>query len=180
MGGVKQLALCETAEGKGPLVVAAFDAICPVCDDMVVVLGHEAERVAAALGERPFHRVEADADAAMFESVRAGLRAAQAIDAGATVVLQPGDHPEVGRETLETLVDWSLKRPLRAIIPVYGGSGGHPVLIPAPVAAVVIETRCEEGLGRFWSEHPELCERVEVADAAVVRDIDTVRDLEKR
>jgi CTP:molybdopterin cytidylyltransferase MocA len=177
MGGAKQLALWQTAEGAKPLVAAAYDTIRPICGEMVVVVGHEADAVAAALGERAFHRVDADPDAPMFESVRAGLIAARAIDVEATVVLQPGDHPEVARSTLEALEDWSLKRPVRAIIPEYGGRGGHPTLIPAGIVARLVIAHCPRGLGQFWADHPELCQRVAVEDASVVRDVDQARDL---
>ena len=80
MGGTKQLVTWKAADGSKPLVAAAYDAIRPICDEMVVVLGHEAESVAEALGDRAFHSVVSDPDEPMFESIRAGLRAARAID----------------------------------------------------------------------------------------------------
>jgi molybdenum cofactor cytidylyltransferase len=177
MGRTKQLVEWPAANGAKPLVAAAYDAIAAVCDGMVVVLGHEADAVAAALGNRAFHRAASDPDAPMVESIRAGLRAAQSIDADTTVVLQPGDHPEVHRATLATLVDWSQKRPDRAIIPEHLGRGGHPVFIPAPVAEIVIAAACPGGLGDLWLANPKLCVRVPVDDVAVIRDVDTVEDL---
>ena len=73
--------------------------------------------------------------------------------------------------------DWSLKRPVRAIIPEYGGRGGHPTLIPAGIVARLVIAHCPQGLGQFWADHPELCQRVAVEDASVVRDVDQARDL---
>jgi molybdenum cofactor cytidylyltransferase len=115
----------------------------------------------------------------MFESIRAGLRAALSIDAAATVVLQRGDHPDVGAETLVALAVWSRKRPAQAIIPEYGGRGGHPVFIPATLASILIAADCPTGLGDFWLANPESCLRVPVADATVVRDVDTADDLKR-
>jgi molybdenum cofactor cytidylyltransferase len=183
MGRTKQLVAWPSDEGPKPLVAAAFDAVRPICDAMVVVVGHEAVAVASALGERAFHVVHADPDAAMFESIRVGLRAAREIDREATVVLQPGDHPEVKAETLKVLQDWSLKRPVRgpsggrAVIPEFGGRGGHPALIPAGVVEALIRAEGAGGLGAYWAEHPELCVRVPVEDPSVVRDVDTAADL---
>jgi len=177
MGGTKQLVPWHTPVGDKPLVAAAYDAIRPICDEMVVVLAHAADEVAAALSDRPFHRSMSDADDPMFESIRVGLRGARRLDPKATVVLQPGDHPDVSPSTLELLKDWSLKVPIRAIIPQYGDRGGHPVLIPSDLAAQLIQTECPAGLGQFWLDHPELCHRVTVEDAGVVRDLDTVADL---
>lgn len=177
MGRTKQLATWATPSGTKPLAAAAYDAIRPICDEMIVVLGHEADAVADALGQRPFHRVPGDADLPMFESVRAGLKRARAIDSNATVVLQPGDHPEVSLKTLEMLAEASVREPTRAAIPQYGGRGGHPVFIPSNIVELLLEVNCPTGLGDFWITHPELCVRVPIDDAGVLRDIDTQNDL---
>jgi molybdenum cofactor cytidylyltransferase len=177
MGGKKQLKPWRTAEGDKPLIAAAYDVVRPICDEMVVVLGHAAEEVAAALGDRAFHRVQSDEAAPMFESIRAGLCAARQIDEAATVVLQPGDHPEVSAATLRALSDSLLKRPMQAIIPQLADRGGHPVLIPPNISQMLIDVGCPHGLGQFWLDHSELCYRVPVDDPTVVRDIDTPADL---
>ena len=62
MGGTKQLKLVADCRRREAARRAAYDAIRPICDEMVVVLGHEADAVAAALGDRPFHRAESDPD----------------------------------------------------------------------------------------------------------------------
>jgi molybdenum cofactor cytidylyltransferase len=177
MGRTKQLVEWPAAGEPKSLVAAAYDAIRPICDDMVVIFGHEADAVVAALAGRSFHRASSDPDAPMFESIRAGLRAAQSIDRDASVLLQPGDHPEVAAGTLATLADWSLKGSVQAIIPEYRGRGGHPVLIPPAVADVLVAAACPSGLGDFWRANPELCIRVPVEDPAIVRDIDAAADL---
>jgi molybdenum cofactor cytidylyltransferase len=178
MGGTKQLATVTIAGVEKPLIAAAYDAIKPICDDMVVVLGHEADAVASALGDRLFHRAASDPDAPMFESIRAGLRAAQSLDEAATVVLQPGDQPRVLRTTLDALVESSRRHDTKAVIPQFGREGGHPVLIPPNIATHLIEGDCPRGLGDFWLKQPELCVRVAVNDSAVVTDIDTPGDLQ--
>jgi molybdenum cofactor cytidylyltransferase len=177
MGGTKQLAIWTTGEGPKPLIAAAYDSILPICDEMVVVLGHEADAVAAALAGRPFHRVDGNPDAPMFESIRAGLRAALTIDPTATIALHPGDHPEVSPATLRTLTDWSLQRPVEAIIPQIGERGGHPALIPPQLASLLIDADCPQGLGEFWLSNPDFCFRAPVNDLSALRDIDVPSDL---
>jgi CTP:molybdopterin cytidylyltransferase MocA len=177
MGGKKQLTPWFTATGTIPLVAAAYDAIRPVCDEMVVVLGHAANEVAAALGARPFHRAESDPDAPMFESIRAGVRFAERLNSAAAIVLQPGDHPEVATSTLGILIKCSLECPELTIIPEYARRGGHPVIIPPKIAGLLLEAECPAGLGQFWLDHPELCRRVSLDDPNVVHDIDTPADL---
>ena len=177
MGRTKQLIDWPTAEGTKPLVAAAYDAVRPICDEMVVVTGHEAEAVAAALAVRPFHRVDSDPDAPMFESIRTGLERAFSLDPIATVVLQPADHPEISATTLTVLTQWSIQRPAQAVVPEYRGRGGHPVFIPAAVAQNILAANCPSGLADFWLRHPELCVRLLVDDPTVARDIDTPADL---
>ena len=177
MGGRKQLTPWPTSAGKIPLVAAAYESIRSICDGMVVVMGHDADAVAAALGDRPFHQSESDPHVPMFESIRAGLRVALRIDAEAAIVLQPGDHPEVATSTLDVLTNCSLEHPDHTIIPEYDGRGGHPIIIPPHIAALLVNAECPAGLGQFWLDHPELCHRVPVDDPSVVRDIDTPADL---
>jgi molybdenum cofactor cytidylyltransferase len=177
MGSTKQLKMWPAADGPKPLICAAYDTIRPICDEIIIVLGYEADRVAEALQGRSFLRIESSADQPMIESIRAGLRAASTIDPKATVVLQPGDHPEVLGATLQSLTQTACARPDQAIIAEYNGRGGHPALIPARVAEVILASQCPDGLGQFWLEHPEMCHRFAVDDATILRDIDTPADL---
>jgi molybdenum cofactor cytidylyltransferase len=177
MGRTKQLVSWPRADGLIPLVAAAYDAISNICDEMIVVVGHEATAVMAALGDRPFHPVQSDPDAPMFDSICAGIKVAQSIDSDAVVVLQPGDHPEVALETLNALSDMSGDRTSQAVIPEFFGRGGHPVLIPPAVAMRLLEHECPTGLGDFWMAHPELRVRFPVVDPGVCRDIDKPGDL---
>jgi len=177
MGRTKQLIDWCAADGPKPLVAAAYDAIQPICGDMVVVVGHDAEAVAAALGHRMFQRALSDPDGPMFDSICVGLTAALRIDPRATFVLHPADHPEVDATTLRTLTNWSLQRPNAAIIPEYRGRGGHPVLIPPVVAQRILAADCPTGLAGFWTAQPDLCCRMPVDDPAILRDIDTPSDL---
>ena len=176
LGGSKQFYPWPTAEGEKPLVAAAFDAIAPVCRSMIVVLGHRAGEVAAVLGKREFHAVQSDPEAPMFESVLAGLQAALALDPDAATLLQPGDHPEVGRATLDKILAAAEERRGLAIIPEFGGRGGHPALIPAAIARQLLTADCPQGVGQYWSAHSDLCLRLAVDDESVVLDVDTARD----
>lgn len=177
MGRTKQLIEWPTATGPQPLVAAAYDIIRPICNEMVVVLGHDADAVATALGDRPFHRALSDPDAPMFASIRAGFFLARELRPDATIVLQPGDHPEVSPATLDALVNRLLPPAARAVMPEYNGRGGHPVLIPSDVVGLILNADCPDGLGQFWTEHPDLCERLPVDDSTILRDVDTPDDL---
>lgn len=176
MGLTKQLLLWPAAGGSKPLLAAAFDAIATVCHHMIVVLGHEAEAVAESLHGREFQLVKSDPDGEMFDSIRAGLQAAQKIDSEADVLLHPGDHPAVSHKTLEALSRVAGNHRDCAVMPVYRGQGGHPALIPALLVQRILDYDGHGGLRRFWKENPMLCLRLVVSDAAVVQDLDTPSD----
>src|SRR5262245_14196111 len=70
MGRLKQLLPWPpgaSADGR-TVVAASFDTIAPHCDEMIVVVGAEAEAVASALVPRRLRMVQADPDAEMFQS----------------------------------------------------------------------------------------------------------------
>src|SRR5690349_897446 len=75
----------------GTIVSAAFDAIVPFCDRMVVVLGHQAPLVSQALSPRRFDVVSTYPDAEMMVSIRAGLATAAKTPQAVGVLLHPAD-----------------------------------------------------------------------------------------
>lgn len=158
------------------MVAVAFDAIEPVCDAMVVVVGHEANAVLEALGGREFGAVAVDAGAEMIASVKAGLAIARGIDPNGQVLLHPADCPDVRRAALDALCRAAAEHPGRAVIPTYGGAGGHPVLIAAELVMPIVAFEGEGGLRQFWLDRPESCLRLPVDDAGVVFDVDTESD----
>ena len=179
MGRPKQLLPWPpNSPASKPLVAAAFDAIARVCDEMYVVLGHEGGAVFDALGERTFQYFDTgNGRDEMIGSVRCGLGFAKLRDPSITqFLLHPADHPEVRLDTLERLIARADEVPNCAVMPQYRGQGGHPVLIPASVAELIVEYHGPGGLRQFWLDRPDLCVRLPVDDPGVVLDIDTQLD----
>jgi len=176
MGRPKQLLPWPPVDGDRPLVAAAFDAIAPACCAIIVVVGHEADSVLAALGERPFQSVRVDPDAEMLSSVKAGLSAARSIHPTADILLHPADHPQVRRETIESLIRAAGQQSDLAVMPEYDGRGGHPTIIPAKMIPSILDFTDVGGLRQFWLHHADRCVRVAVDDPGVVFDVDTQSD----
>lgn len=180
MGGSKQLIIVETADGPKPLIAAAYDAIRPACRELMVVLGHRAEEVAAALAPRPFHRVHADPDAPMLDSLVAAIHAIAGLDYPAAMLLHPADHPAVQRQTLREILAAHHDDLGLAIIPTHQSRGGHPTLIPPRLFGPILAFAAaggEGGLRAFWHLHPDECRHVQVNDPSITRDLDTPADL---
>lgn len=181
MGRPKQLLPWPPkSENSKPLVAAAFDAIAGVCDELVVVVGHQADSVLAALADREFGTVAVNPGEEMIASVKAGLAVARGIDPTAEVLLHPADHPEVRRETLDVLISTAAAHPTRAVMPEYQGQGGHPVLIAAELVISIVLYDGTGGLRQFWLDHADKCVRLPVNDPGVVFDIDTPTDYDVR
>ncbi len=178
MGTTKQLMPITPPDGvPKAMVAAAFDLIAPTCDaGMVVVTGHDAARIIAALAPRRCIEAASDPDADMFHSVRVGLsRARREFPDARAYWLHLADHPLVRQGTVAMLLRaFHDAGGTLAVMPEHGGRGGHPVLIPAPVVDDILAWKGEGGLRAFWLVHPERCRRIATDDAGATRDIDTL------
>ncbi|MGD9634207.1 MAG: NTP transferase domain-containing protein [Pirellulales bacterium] len=169
------------SENTKSLVAAAFDAIARVCDEMFVVLGHEADDVMSALAGRKFRYYQFGEPGSMFRSTIVGLavgrlRCDELFEVPTQLLLHLSDHPQVRLDTLQSLIAAANEQPDVAVIPQYRGRGGHPVLIPHCVAKLICGFHGRGGLRQFWVEHPQLCVRLPVDDPGVVFDVDTQAD----
>jgi len=174
MGRLKQV----LPWGDSTVVAAAFDGLAPYCGaGMVVVVGDD--RVVEALQPRPSLKVLGNSDTEQIHSARLGLRAAVTLPGVRQVLLHPADHPVIPSSVVEAMWGRVQERD-RAMIPTYGGRGGHPVLIPASVVEAIIscdESETAGGLRGYWERHPDQVQRIEFPDAAgLVMDLDSPDD----
>ena len=177
MGRLKQL----LPWGETTIVAAAFDALAGHCGaGMVLVAGEDADAVEGALSGRAFQLVRGDSDVEQIESARLGLQRALELPRVERVFLHPADHPVIPEPVLDALLVRAEAE--TALIPTCRGRGGHPVLIPAGVAASIVSwPRGKEGGGlrAYWESHPHLVQRVEFPDApGLIMDLDTPEDYE--
>ena len=181
MGTTKQLLPWPHPHGTSTVVAAAFDVIAPVCGHVFIVLGHEAEAVERALGDRARTAVHADSVAPMCRSVQAGLHAALATEAE-VLLLHLADTPNVKPQTVRAVLDACDRSPgvANATLPEYRGKGGHPVAISRSMAEAIAEATLDDGgLRAFWERHRDQVQRLPVDDSGVVRDFDTPADLDR-
>jgi molybdenum cofactor cytidylyltransferase len=160
--------------GGRPLVARALDALlASPARPVVVVTGHEAERVRAALAGRAVRFAHNPAfEAGLSASLRAGLAAlGEGVDA-ALVCL--GDMPAVRPEHVAALIAAFEASGRRAICaPRFEGRRGHPVLWPARCFPELAALRGDVGArGLLDARADEVC-YVPVEDAGVVLDVDT-------
>jgi len=151
-----------------------------VFDDVVVVIGHDKDKVINALGDKVKVVYNPRYDIGMSESVKVGVKAV--IRYSDIVAIHPADVIFILKETLRTLVS-KAKGMLKEgksfiLIPKYGVKGGHPLLISNDLAKYVLEIKEEErGLKGFLKKYHQYITYLGVSDVGVLVDIDTLEDL---
>jgi molybdenum cofactor cytidylyltransferase len=149
-------------------------------DEVVVVLGHRADDVRAALACESEPRVSLVVNpsysAGQSTSLRCGLRAADGRAQAAAILL--GDQREVGPELIDTLVAAFLASDLPGARPVYpeaAGAPGHPVLIARELWPEVEAQQGDVGARGLFADHPDWLLTVPVAGPPPT-DVDTPGD----
>ena len=163
--------------GEPVLAHVVRSALASGLAEVVTVLGHEADAIAAAVGDRGQRTVvNPDWAAGQSTSLRAGLAA---IDPAADAVLfLLGDQPGVGCETIDAVLaaarDDPEARPIAAA--EYGGRLGNPVLFRRALFPDLAALIGDEGARRLLRADPGRVLRVPVGDGPPPPDIDTEDD----
>jgi len=136
---------------------------------VLVVTGHEAAEVRAALQDLPvtFHHAPDFADG-MSASLKAGIAAAPAECTAALVCL--GDMPFVRPDTLNQLAQFHSDQ--AAVFPTWQGKRGNPVLLARPLFAGIMALSGDEGARSLLRAIPEKVAELPVDDPGILRDVD--------
>jgi len=176
MGAVNKL-LCEI-DGTPMVVAAVREAAAAGLEPIVVVTGHEAERVRAALEGAKVTFVYNDAYAeGLSTSLRCGLGALPAGTSAAVVCL--ADMPAVRSAVLDKLSAAYDPIEGRSIcVPTWQGKRGNPILWDSGFFSDMMSVSGDTGARHLLGEHEALVCEVAMADDAVLRDIDSPTDLD--
>ena len=144
---------------------------------VIVVVGHRAEEVGAALGGRPVQRVVSpDYAEGLSASLRTGIAAVPPQAAAALICL--GDMPLVTGRMMDRLIDAYDPEEARSIVvPTCHGKIGNPILWDRQFFADIAGLAGDGGARALLERHGEYVVRVEIEDDAVLRDFDTVESL---
>src|SRR5262249_35198921 len=126
MGGPNKL--LEEINGKPLVRIAAEQALASRASPVIVVTGHQKERVERALAGLPVKLVHNPEFAqGLSTSLKAGIAAVPAEADGAVVAL--GDMPQVGAVLIDRLIGaFAPERGALVVIPTIEGKRGNPVL----------------------------------------------------
>ena len=150
--------------------------------EVIVVLGHEADRMKAVLQDYPVRWVEnPDYQQGMTASIQAGVAAVSWQANGIMVCLsdlpwvQPSDfnllmhHFEQARLTHEAPI----------VLPTFAGQRGNPVIFSIDYKPQILHHRQVNGCRGVIQNNPAQVIPVEMPSSNILRDIDTPDDYEK-
>lgn len=179
MGRPKQLL---PLRGKLLLQHVLDAALASCLDEIVVVLGADAERVHGALalpaGSRLRVVVNPRYEEGLSESIRCGLAATSSRATTAAILL--GDQPGIDAAFIDQMIRAHEVAGKDATRPVFGGTGeqrvpGHPVLFEKALWPELRALRGDEGARRVLREHAERIHEMR-SIAPGFEDIDTPDD----
>ena len=173
MGRTKALLPIGGADTFLTRIVSSFRAA--GVEDVVVVLGHDAETIASALAERSVAArivVNPDYERGQFSSLLAGL---QVVDRPGVVgmLLTLVDVPLVSPETIRAVVARYRVSAAAVVRPVSGTRHGHPVLIDRRLFDALRQADPARGAKPVIRAHVSAAGDVEVNDEGAFIDVDT-------
>lgn len=171
MGASNKLA--ETLQGKAVLRHVADAAIASRARPIVVVTGHQRERVEALLtGLEVTFVHNPDFATGLSSSLAAGLAALPPDMDGAVVLL--GDMPEVRARHIDRLIAAFAPKEGRSIcVPVRDGRRGNPVLWGREHFAAMIAVKGDTGARHLIGDNSEAVIEVDLGSNAIFTDVDT-------
>lgn len=149
-------------------------------DEVVVVLGHHAERIEPEVREFPVtvicNPVPADGQVS---SLRLGLSAlSHRLD---SVLVALADQPLIQAGDITSLIGAYKHRAdgTMMVVPEVAGQPGNPILFSAEVRAAILAGDADVGCRRWRVRHPELVMRLQTDNRRFITDVDTPEDIDR-
>jgi molybdenum cofactor cytidylyltransferase len=180
MGTFKQL----LPLGDRPVLQHVVDACAASrLDEILVILGHRADELGAAIRcpTRVRLMVNRDYEAGQSTSLQSGLRAASPAADAAAVVL--GDQPTIGSEVIDQMLDAFAGSAACVVRPVYTPPAGravpgHPVILARRIWREMDRLRGDQGARALLIQYPEWVHEVPIGTEAP-GDLDTWDDYQE-
>jgi len=166
--------------GGRPMIAVVVDEVLrSPCDQTFVVVGEDGARIQQALEGRPVTFVGNRGEREdMLTSVRCGLQALP--DTCDSILIVLGDQPGIQRSLITQMLASYAGTGCRIVVPAYQGRRGHPLLFSARYRQEVMTEFDETGLRGLLYKHPEQVFELPCESPAMLGDIDTPEQYERR
>jgi molybdenum cofactor cytidylyltransferase len=146
-------------------------------DEVVVVLGWEADKIRETLADLPCRFVvNADYPEGQSSSVRAGLREVE--ERAEAVLILPGDVAMIDTRSINIVIDEYNNSRNLIVVASFSGKPGHPILFSKELFKEIAQISEEKfGLKAVVAVHETDVRMVETGSEYVLRDVDTPNDL---
>jgi molybdenum cofactor cytidylyltransferase len=148
-------------------------------NEVVVVLGHEAELVAPLLAGLPVRTVQnPDYRAGQMTSVHCGLAALSAPCAGVMICLS--DQPLLEAADIERIADTFVRDcPRSVLVPSWRGRRGNPIVLAWAHREAILAGGRNLGCKRLIQNNPDLVWPLEMPNDHCVFDLDSPEDYQR-
>lgn len=168
-------------KGKSLIGHAVDTLLASTVDEIIVVLGHEADEVRAAIGRKRVRFVEnPDYQQGLRTSVHAGFAAVPVNTTAIMIYL--ADQPLLEAREVDFLVRAFAeagKTDKNIVVPLFRGQRGNPVIVSSSYQNAILAMTDETGCRRVIKQNPDHVLTVEMETDHVVRDIDTLEAYER-
>ncbi len=171
--GAQNKLLLSGASGRAMVTQVVDTLLASKVASVWVVVGHQAEHIAAALAPRPVRLVHApDYEAGIAASLARGIEALPKEVRGALVCL--GDMPTVSVDVIDGLLDaYEPDGGSLIVVATHAGRRGNPVLWDRRFFADILALKGDRGARGLLQRHEQYVGDVEVNSPSVLTDFDT-------
>lgn len=165
--------------GSEVLIRKFVKSVCAsAADAILVVLGHEAEKIKAVLQDQALRFVKNTCyEKGMTTSIQSGVNAASMESVGLMICLADLPFAETSdfNRLIQAFTDFRRTESSLIIVPVFQGQRGNPVLFSAEFRDKLLAHN-GEGCKGIVSKYPQSVREVSMENDNLLRDIDTPED----
>ncbi len=175
--GPRHKLLVEAPDGRAMVARVVDNILASTVRPILVVTGHRAPEIRAALRGRDVRFIHAERHAeGLAESLKAGLSALPEESVASLICL--GDMPLVDGPAIDRIVAaYEPDEGRRIIVPTHQGTNGNPVLWDRSYIPDMMTLSGDTGAKSLLKRHQDAIAEVEMPDDAVLRDFDTPESL---
>mgnify|MGYP003958206879 FL=1 len=165
--------------GSEVLIRKFVESVCAsAADAVLVVLGHEAEKIKAVLQDQTVSFVNNTCfEEGMTTSIQSGVKAASTESTGLMICLADLPFAETSdfNRLIQAFTDFRRTESSLIIVPVFQGQRGNPVLFSAEFRDKILAHK-GEGCREIVRQYPQSVREVCMENDNLLRDIDTPED----